>query len=401
VTDAIPPRHVCVLFHESEPLGAGVSIVRALGELRRSGWTASGWFPGDGPLVDASESVLDQRGLAPRPIAFSVRGWRSDPGLVARLRRTPMYLNAFDRWLTARAPTIVHANSLLVLPEATIARRRGYPVLVQLHELPPPGLKRNLTLRWAAAVADVLVGVSRPVSTMLQECAGRTPVLTIHNGVPDTPPTHPPRDRVVVGTIGHVARTKGTDVFLEAARLALLRRPQLRFEHIGPSRIWNDAAFDDRVEALAAAPPLREAVRMLGAQPSSDAIANWNVFVLPSRQEAFPLSTLEAMAAGLPVIATAVGGISEQLQHLETGILVPPEDPGAVAEWIVRLHDDPTLRADLGHAAREHVFRAFPLRAQAEALGRAYTEAIERQRLRGAAPRLHLAGDQTYAEPRE
>jgi len=378
VTDA-PPRQVCVLFHESEALGAGVSIVRALGELRRTGWTASGWFPGDGPLVDASKSVLDERGLGARPIAFSVGGWRSEPGVAARLRRTPGYLSAFDRWLTARAPSIVHANSLLVLPEATIARRRGYPVLVQLHEFPRPGWKRELTLRWAAAVADVLVGVSRPVSAMLQECAGRTPVLTIHNGVPDAPPAHPPDDGVVVGTIGHVARTKGTDVFLEAARLALLRRPQLRFEHVGPSRIWNDDAFDDRVEALAGAPSLREAVRMLGAEPSGDALAHWNVFVLPSRQEAFPLSTLEAMAAGLPVIATAVGGIPEQLRHLETGILVPPEDPLSVADWIVRLHDDPGLRAELGRAAREHVLRVYPLRAQAEALEAAYAEAIQRR----------------------
>ena len=114
--------------------------------------------------------------------------------------------------------------------------------------------------------------------------------------------------------------------------------------------IWDDADFDDRVEALAGAPLLRDAVRMLGPRPSGEALARWNVFVLPSRQEAFPLSTLEAMAAGLPVIATAVGGIPEQMQHLETGVLVPPEDPGAVADWIVRLHDDPALREDLGRA---------------------------------------------------
>jgi glycosyltransferase involved in cell wall biosynthesis len=124
---------------------------------------------------------------------------------------------------------------------------------------------------------------------------------------------------------------------------------------------------------------------MLGARPAEESISRWNVFVLPSRQEAFPLSTLEAMAACLPVIATAVGGIPEQMQHLETGILVPPEDPAAVAEWIVRLHDDPALRADLGRAAREHVQRAFPLHAQAEALDRAYADAIHRHDRRTAA----------------
>ena len=382
---ATSPRQVCVVFHESEALGAGVSVVRALAELRRTGWTTSGWFPGEGPLVGASASVLDEPGLREKPIAFSIRGWRSHPGVLARLRRTPAYLNAFDHWLAARAPSVVHVNSLLVLPEATIARRRGYPVLMQLHELPRPGRKRDLTLRWAAAVADILVGVSGPVSTMLRERAGRTPILTIHNGVPEAPPAHPPEGRFVVGTIGHVAPTKGTDVFLEAARLALLQRPQLRFEHVGPSRIWNDAAFDDLVAALAGAPPLREAVRMLGPQASAEALATWNVFVLPSRQEAFPLSTLEAMAAGLPVIATAVGGIPEQLQHLETGILVSPEDPVAVAGWMVRLHDDPALRADLGRAAREHVRHAFPLHAQAEALEDAYAHAIQLHGRRNAA----------------
>jgi glycosyltransferase involved in cell wall biosynthesis len=124
---------------------------------------------------------------------------------------------------------------------------------------------------------------------------------------------------------------------------------------------------------------------MLGPRAAGEALATWNVFVLPSRQEAFPLSTLEAMAAGLPVIATAVGGVPEQLQHLETGILVSPEDPVAVADWMVRLHDDPALRADLGHAAREHVRHAFPLQAQAEALERAYADAIQRHGRRSAA----------------
>ena len=112
MTNATSPRQVCVVFHESEALGAGVSVVRVLAELRRTGWTASGWFPGEGPLVGASTSVLDKPGLREKPIAFSVRSWRSDPGVLARLRRTPAYLNAFDHWLTARAPSVVHVNSL-------------------------------------------------------------------------------------------------------------------------------------------------------------------------------------------------------------------------------------------------------------------------------------------------
>jgi glycosyltransferase involved in cell wall biosynthesis len=382
-------RRLSVLFHESEVLGAGVSVLRAAAELRTFGWTCSGWFPGPGPLVAESETVLEDRGVGDKPIAFSMRGWRREPGVLARLGRTPAYLRAFGRWLTPTAPDVVHANSLLMLPEATLARRRGFPILVQVHELPPAGRKRDLSLRWASAVADVLVGVSEPVSRMLREHAGRTPVLTIHNGVPEAALAQPSAGAFVVGTIGHVARTKGTDVFLEGARLALAARPQLRFEHVGPARIWHDEPFDARVEALAAAPVLRDGVRMLGRLPAAQALARWSLFVLPSRQEAFPLSTLEAMAAGVPVVAASVGGIPEQVEHLETGILVRPEDPAALADWIVRLHDDESLRSRLAGRAREHVRARFPLRAQAEALERAYAEATIRRRGRGSGDVAH------------
>jgi glycosyltransferase involved in cell wall biosynthesis len=84
------------------------------------------------------------------------------------------------------------------------------------------------------------------------------------------------------------------------------------------------------------------------------------------------------MAAGLPVIVTNVGGLSEQITHLETGVLVPPESPEAIAEWIVRLHDDPSLRARFGEAARKRVRESFTLARQAEGLHAAYEAALRR-----------------------
>src|SRR5919197_4138657 len=192
-------RRLCILFHESEILGAGLSVVRALGALRSNGWTVSGWFPGPGPLVDEAGPTLASSGFHEKPIAFSLGGWRREPGIAQRLPRTPSYLSAFARWLAAEAPDVVHANSLLMVPEATIAGMRGLPVVMQVHELPPPGPKRAFSIRWAARVADVLVGVSAPVSSMLREHAGRTPVLTIHNGVPVTPPAEPAPNGIVVG----------------------------------------------------------------------------------------------------------------------------------------------------------------------------------------------------------
>jgi glycosyltransferase involved in cell wall biosynthesis len=369
-------RHVCILFHESAILGAGVSVLRAAGCLRRRGWRISGWFPSHGPLVTESGTVLHRSGWAVKPIAFSLGGWRRDPGIAQRLRRTPGYLGAFRKWLEETAPDVVHVNSLLMLPEATIARRHGLPIVVQLHEVPPRGAKRDLTLRWAAAIADVLIGVSRPVTRLLAEHAGSTPVLTVHSGVPSVDARPPPKGKFIIGSIGHVSRTKGTDVFLEAAALALRRRPELRFEHAGPTRPWGDDEFEDSVERTAESSGLRDALTMLGYRPARDLLRDWSLFVLPSRQEGFPLSTLEAMAAGVPVIATNVGGIPEQIVHLESGVLVPPEDADALAEWIERLYADGDLRMRLATAGRSRARSVFPLEAQAEGLLRAYEQAL-------------------------
>jgi glycosyltransferase involved in cell wall biosynthesis len=388
-------RRLVVLFHESEILGAGLSVLRALPELRRRGWEASGWFPQPGPLVEEAEDVLTARGHEPKPIAFSNRGWQHPPGPVRRAARTPGYLRAVHTWLRRVEPHVVHANSLLMLPEATVARSLGLPVVVQVHELPPAGRKRDGTLRWAAGAADVLVGVSEAVSAMLREHARMTPVLTVRNGVPPAGQRTRPRGGFVVGTVGYVSRTKGTDIFLSAAERALRERPQLRFEHVGPQRLWGDDTFDTAIEQTAAASPLRESLTLLGRATVGDALARWSVFVLASRAEGFPLATLEAMAAGLPVVATAVGGVPEQVRHLETGILVAPERPAEIADWIIRLHDDDALRARIGDAARSHVLASFTLEAQAEALEGAYDLAVRRaaarRRLRGLSARSRPA----------
>jgi glycosyltransferase involved in cell wall biosynthesis len=276
---------------------------------------------------------------------------------------------------------------LRVLPEAAIARSLGIPVVLHVHELPDPGVKSSLALRWAARTADVLVAVSAAVADRIRPHAGETPVLVVRNGVPPAELDRRPEPGTV-GTLGTICRTKGTDVFLEAAALARSRAPDLRFEHAGPGLLDNDLAFARRVESLAAVPALEGGLRMLGPQPAVSMLERWEMFVLPSRRDAFPLASLEAMQAGLPVIASAVGGLPEQVTHLETGVLTPPERPGELADWIVRLHEDPALRARLGAAAAERVRTSFTTERQVQGLHRAYLAALN---LRYAPPPVRAA----------
>ena len=379
---AAPPGvlRVLTLFHETERLGASTSVLRAVDALASYGWTTSGWVPGPGSLEQSATDELALVLQSERPLAFSARGWRESPGVVTRALRTPRYLREVRAALERVRPHVVHANTLLSLPEAAVARSCGLPVVLQAHELPPAGAKTTATIRYAAGIADVLVAVSDAVAQLLRRHAGRTPVFTVRNGVP-TSATRARTDGTpfTVGTVATVSRTKGTDLFLRAARLSLDERPGLRFEHAGSPDLHRDSGFDAELALLTSEIVDSGALTMLGYRPAEEVLPRFDVYVCSSRSEAFPLATLEAMARGIPVVAATVGGIPEQIDHLETGVLVRRDDAEAIATWLVRLHDDPELRARLGAAGAERVRSDFTVEAQAEGLHRAYLVALNRR----------------------
>jgi glycosyltransferase involved in cell wall biosynthesis len=144
---------------------------------------------------------------------------------------------------------------------------------------------------------------------------------------------------------------------------------------------------------------LSDRVELLGARGDvSDVLARSDVFVLSSRSEGFPVSILEAMAAGLPVVATDVGGVAEAVVDGETGILVPAGDPEALAAALGRLVADPALRRRLGAAGRTRAFRRFDVaHFRAEHL-ELYRRELERVHLQSEPARRTLSAS---AEPGE
>lgn len=162
-----------------------------------------------------------------------------------------------------------------------------------------------------------------------------------------------PAGRPLALFVGRLHPQKGLPFLLQAWHRVVAARPdaQLALCGDGPDRA--------EVEGLAAALPAGS-VALLGWRPDAVRLLRAaDLLVLPSLWEGLPLTVLEAMAAGLPVVATAVDGTPEAVGHGETGLLVPPSDPPALAEAVLATFADPQRAAAMGRAGRRRIESSF------------------------------------------
>jgi len=153
----------------------------------------------------------------------------------------------------------------------------------------------------------------------------------------------PPRKVIVVANL---RQEKGHDVLVDAAVTVLAQFPDATFEIVGGGPELQQLIA--RAESLR----IRHAFAFQGHCEDVPArLAAADIFVLPSRSEAFPNAVLEAMAAGLPIVASGVGGILELVDHGRTGLLAPAGDPAALADRLMTLMANPALGSTLGAAA--------------------------------------------------
>ncbi len=152
-------------------------------------------------------------------------------------------------------------------------------------------------------------------------------------------------DEFVIGAVGRLEPVKGFAYFVEAARATAGSVPESRFILVG------DGSLADSLRAQAA--DLGDRFRFLGLRHDvPDLMAAFDLCVVPSLNEGMGRVVLEAGAAGVPVVASRVGGIPEIVRDGDTGILVPPQRSGAIVEAALRLHGDPALRLRMSEAAR-------------------------------------------------
>jgi glycosyltransferase involved in cell wall biosynthesis len=361
---------VAVVLHEPELGGATTSLLRALPLLEEHGWRFSFWVPGRGPAERELRREGYEVATAERLLRFSRASLRRPPGPARRLASVPGYLRGWRAWLRRQDADLIHANSVLALPEVASRPSGGPPLVLHTHEVLPRGVKG-----WAAALlvrrADVVVSVSAAASRALRRYGIES--IVVYPAVPEPGPlpTPPAADPLVVGTLGTVSRRKGSDLFVAAARRVQERRNGIEFRIAGEPVAGGERAWAEEVLAGAARSGVGHAGRV---EPFAE-LPKWHIFVLPSRMDPCPLALLEAMAVGLPVVATRVGGIPEQVGP-GAGVLVTSEDVDGLADAVLRLADSPELRAALGAAARERARRLFTPETQADGLDRVYRRAL-------------------------
>ena len=185
--------------------------------------------------------------------------------------------------------------------------------------------------------------------------------LVLYNGIDTSrfaPQTQKANDdRVTIGCVGRLSKEKRHDILLEAlSQIQTSLRPSLVLVGDGPTRQNLESQIQDS--------DLANHVRLLGTcHDVPSLLKDFDIFVLASDTEGLPVALLEAMATGLPVIATRVGGVPELIADGVNGILVPPGGPQELAEAIDQLVRNPELRHRLGAAGRERAVKQFNIQA--------------------------------------
>lgn len=189
-------------------------------------------------------------------------------------------------------------------------------------------------------------------------------------------------DCIVIGTVGRIQQVKDHATLIDAFLLLRARRPleasNLRLAIIGTGPLL--PALREKVEAAG----ISDTVWLPGARLDvADILRGINIFAMSSIAEGTPGSALEAMATGLPVVGTRVGGIPEVIEDGVTGFLVPPSDPSAMACALERYVADAALARSHGEAGRERVQRKYNMTAMVEAYQGLYDSLCERKKQLG------------------
>ena len=270
---------------------------------------------------------------------------------------------------------VIHCNSIRsLLTVGPVARLSGVPCIWHLRL----NLDLGMWNRMGLMLADRIIVVADSLREQFPIAAprARRKFVTVYNGLDLAEWDRGDRSERMrhelgiepgwqaVGTTGSLNPRKDQLGLLRAFSTLVRKRPRTKLVIVGDARGTEEQAYADRLRAYVAAEKIERNVTFTGWRSDVPCILReLDLFVLPSLNEGFPRSILEAMGLALPVVATRVGGNAELVVHRRTGLLVPPQDTDALASAILRILEDPMLACNMGTQGRRRVKDEFSLEA--------------------------------------
>lgn len=371
-----------LLAHASVELyGSDLQLVETAAGCVDAGADVVVVLPGDGPLAERMRDVGARVETLDMPVLRKAH--LTPRGIVALGVATLRALGPMTRLIRRVRPDTVLVNTLTIPAWLAAARLAGAAPVCHVHEA-------EADARWV-----VRVGLAAPLllarAVVVNSAAARDVVVSavpalrrrtrvVYNGVPG-PPEAPvagsgadgradaaPGSAHVV-LVGRLSPRKGSDVALEAVALLRGTGRDVRLTLCG-SVFAGYEWFEDQLRVRAAADDLAGAVDLVGYADPWEWFARGDVVVVPSRVEPFGNVAVQAMLAGRPVVASRTQGLAEIVKDGETGLLVRPDDPVALADAIAELLDDPARASALAAAGRQDAAERFGAQRYRAQMGR-------------------------------
>ena len=304
-------------------------------------------------------------------------------------RRDVQAVLAFARIVRRTRPDLIHAHSSKSGAVARLAKplNSSVPVLYTPHGYAFAGyfeanLERRIYRSLERAMAPgarFVVAVCEAEGRLAASVGPADRVRVVHNGIAGTSRESGPDPAMqtlaaqgpLICALAQLRPGKGIETLIDALPPLLAKHPRVNVAIVGDGVLR--PALTDRARSLG----VSRAVHFLGERPDPFAVFSAaDIFVMTSWAESFPYVILEAMAAGLPIVASDVGGIAEAIEDGHTGMLVRARDPQSTAGALIALLDDPALGRRLGGRARETVTRRFTVARMIDGVSTVYREAL-------------------------
>jgi glycosyltransferase involved in cell wall biosynthesis len=388
--------NVLYVNHTGEVSGGERSLLILLGALPAEVHPLVACPPGS---LAAAVKLLDVQTTAITGTAGSLRAHPlHTPRALAEMGLAALQVGRLARRNRAE---VVHANSIRAGILLGLARLSTAASVVHIRDCLPAGPLTSATMRLIAATATTVVANSHYTGECMRSAAPGASVEVVYNPVDlarfDPARIDPadararllrelgglPERRLLLGLVAQISPWKGQETAIEALRLLVRDGVDAQLLLIGSAKFvsratrYDNEGYVAELRARVARSGLEDRVSWLGEREDVPALMRaLDMLLLPSREEPFGRTLIEAMALGVPVLATNVGGPSEIIENGREGYLLSPSEPDAWAQAIRTVAESPELRGALGLAGRRRVEQAFTVERHVAAMLSVYERAI-------------------------